>query len=429
MKFYFEEKHRRKSGLCHNCDNELTEKDNFCSYCGQENHDLKVPIPHILQEVVEGISHFDNKFFTTLKSLFQKPGQITKDFLDGKRTRFVPPLRLFFFVSTAFFFLYSCKENKSEKETKDPVWIAEQSSKITAEDMSKRLKTKLSDSLIIILTKKTPLEKKQIIYNLYNATLQDTLHTHLITLGRASRAYMKKIYRELKKPLPDTIIFRGINLDEKVKIKLNDGKEYSVTGEGITKATAKATAKAYLYYNDRQLDSVYLATEQKPITWYDRILLKSTRQRNYYSIIAAEKDPDFWKVTKTKALNFTIFAMIPFVAFLLWIFFKKSRPHYYEHLIFSINFHSLLFIIFGWPSYLYLLFGFYTNNDIGSEYSGYATLLVMWIYFLISAKNVYLQSWIRTTIKAIAFGLCYFLFFLLLYVPINTKVLSMFINE
>jgi Protein of unknown function (DUF3667) len=422
MKFYFEEKHRRKSGQCHNCDNTLTEKDNFCSYCGQENHDLKVPIPHILEEVVEGLSHFDNKFFTTMKSLFQKPGQITKDFLDGKRTRFVPPLRLFFFVSTMFFFLYSCGTNKSEKESKNPVWIAEQVSKMKTENMLRRLDVRSTDSLLSMVAKKTPLEQKQIIYNLYLATMQDTLHTHPITLGRVSRAYIKKIHQELRMPVPDTIIFRGINLNEKVKIKLNGGKEYLVTGDGTT----KAIAKVYLDYNDRQIDSVYLATESKPITWYSRIVIKLTRRRNYDLVVASEKDPDFRLITNTKALNYTIFAMIPFVAFLLWLFFKNSRPHYYEHLIFSINLHSLFFIIFGWPMYLYLLFSFSLNNE---EYWGYATVFGLWVYFLISAKNVFLQSWTRTTLKAIAFGLCYFILFFLLYVPINMKVVSMFINE
>ena len=78
---------------------------NFCPICGQENHELNVPFHHFFIEVIEGLFHFETKFLTTVKTVFTKPGQITKDFVNGKRARFVPPLRLYFFVAF-FFFLY-----------------------------------------------------------------------------------------------------------------------------------------------------------------------------------------------------------------------------------------------------------------------------------------------------------------------------------
>jgi hypothetical protein len=426
MKFYFYEKHRRKSGLCHNCDNILAERDNFCSICGQENHDLKVPIPHILEEVVEGVSHFDNKFFTTLKSLFLKPGQITKDFLDGKRTRFVPPLRLFFFISASYFFLDSCTQSKNNKHLKDPVWIAQ---RITELDVLSRL-AQLEvrkfdfDTLRKMIPTKSVLEQKKILYALYKATLADTAHTYPIKASVLSRAYYKKLHQDLKLPVPDTILLRAIKLDEKVKIKLSPNKDYWVVGEGIT----KKIAATYLTYNDRQLDSVYLATEHKTITWFDRMFLKLTRQNTYNEVIAAEKDEDYKRTVINKGLNYTVVCMIPIVAFLLLLLFKKSRAYYYEHLIFSINYHSLLFIIIGIPLYLYLPFDIQFGDLVG----GYTETVLfggMWIYFLISAKNVFGQTWPRTSIKAIAFGLLYALFFVIFLVPIRMAVVSMFVSS
>ncbi len=37
-------KKRRKVAICHNCHTILRLENNFCPHCGQENHDLKVPI-------------------------------------------------------------------------------------------------------------------------------------------------------------------------------------------------------------------------------------------------------------------------------------------------------------------------------------------------------------------------------------------------
>jgi Protein of unknown function (DUF3667) len=96
-------KKRRKVEICHNCHTVLSPETNFCPHCGQENHDLKVPIGHLAFEVFEGFTHFDTKFYNTMKAIFLSPGKITKDFLEGRRGRYVPPVRLYFLISFIFF--------------------------------------------------------------------------------------------------------------------------------------------------------------------------------------------------------------------------------------------------------------------------------------------------------------------------------------
>jgi Protein of unknown function (DUF3667) len=96
-------KKRRKVEICHNCHTVLSVETNFCPHCGQENHDLKVPLGHLAFEVFEGFTHFDTKFYNTMKAIFLSPGKITKDFLEGRRGRYVPPVRLYFLVAFVFF--------------------------------------------------------------------------------------------------------------------------------------------------------------------------------------------------------------------------------------------------------------------------------------------------------------------------------------
>jgi hypothetical protein len=102
----------RKLVLCPNCENQLGPKDNFCPNCGQENHDLKLPIRHLLFEVVEGLIHFDGKLFQTTKVLLLHPGRLTAEFRVGRRIRYVQPIRLYIFISFIFFLLLTVGSHK-----------------------------------------------------------------------------------------------------------------------------------------------------------------------------------------------------------------------------------------------------------------------------------------------------------------------------
>ena len=127
-------KKRRKVEICHNCHTVLSPDINFCPHCGQENHDLKVPIGHLAFEVFEGFTHFDTKFYNTMRAIFLSPGKITKDFLEGRRGRYVPPVRLYFLISFIFFLALDKMVDKAT-EGKDNIFssILEKSSNKTNE--------------------------------------------------------------------------------------------------------------------------------------------------------------------------------------------------------------------------------------------------------------------------------------------------------
>lgn len=105
---------------CLNCGSEVPER--FCSHCGQENIETKETFMHQLQHVIGDITHFDSKFFRTVKYLFSRPGFLTMEYLKGKRVDYVRPIQLFVFTSFLFFLVQSVlpynikkKENKKSK--------------------------------------------------------------------------------------------------------------------------------------------------------------------------------------------------------------------------------------------------------------------------------------------------------------------------
>ena len=96
-------KNKKKFETCPNCNYRFAEVNNYCANCGQENHDLNMPFGHVVLEVLEGTFHFDTKIFRTLKLLLFKPGRLTAEFIQNKRAPYVPPIRLYVFVSFIFF--------------------------------------------------------------------------------------------------------------------------------------------------------------------------------------------------------------------------------------------------------------------------------------------------------------------------------------
>lgn len=117
---------RNKKTHCLNCQYSFNQDENFCPNCGQENHDLKIPFSHFVEEFLEGILHFDSKVWHTLKTLFFYPGKITNDFLEGKRVSFVPPIRLYVFFSFIFFLTLSLVFNHKDEDKKLTQIIAEE---------------------------------------------------------------------------------------------------------------------------------------------------------------------------------------------------------------------------------------------------------------------------------------------------------------
>jgi hypothetical protein len=55
---------------------------------------------------MEGIFHLDNKTWLTIKTMFTSPGKITKDFIEDKRNRYSPPVRMFIWCTAFFMFSF-----------------------------------------------------------------------------------------------------------------------------------------------------------------------------------------------------------------------------------------------------------------------------------------------------------------------------------
>lgn len=97
---------------CANCQTPLIGP--HCHECGQLAEDFHKSIWKLTVEAVESLLHLDGRLFSTLPDLLRRPGQLTRDYLDGKRASQVAPFRMFLVILLIAFFVGHAAMKASE---------------------------------------------------------------------------------------------------------------------------------------------------------------------------------------------------------------------------------------------------------------------------------------------------------------------------
>jgi len=99
-------------GVCSDCGAETS--GNFCANCGQPTH-VHRTLLHLGEELLHGVMHFDARIWRTLPLLWLNPGKLTREWIEGKRTRYVSPLAIFLFTLFVMFFALSFMPHPESK--------------------------------------------------------------------------------------------------------------------------------------------------------------------------------------------------------------------------------------------------------------------------------------------------------------------------
>lgn len=90
---------------CLNCSTPL--QGEYCHQCGQHHRLYIRSIFAVLGDLMGEIGHWDSRFYRTLRGLFLRPGFLSLEFMRGRHASYVPPLRLYFFISLVAFVVFS----------------------------------------------------------------------------------------------------------------------------------------------------------------------------------------------------------------------------------------------------------------------------------------------------------------------------------
>ena len=248
-----------------------------------------------------------------------RPGKLTVDFLDGRRARFVPPIRLYVFISLVFFFLLGQEVNRQDARPERQPERPERRAEHRADSTTRVLQPKnLGEAVGIV------------------------------------RDSLKKFEAE----------------EREVVIKLGDTD--SLSGLGPADLENKPLMERLASADDAYIDSLIRARGGKPDFW-QRLALRQTARVNTRQEALRDK--------LIKNVSLGMFVLMPLFALLLKLFYRRQRPLYVQHLMFSINLHSFFFLFFSFLILLELVL------PASREVAPAIPMLILWAYWVLALSR------------------------------------------
>lgn len=340
------------SAQCLNCGTEL--KGPFCYYCGQPDRNFMRFFPVLLRDLMEDLFDLDSRFMRTIKPLLFKPGRLTQDYMQGRRFRYAPPMRLYIFSSIVFFLLAALLST-------DAIQIGNVE----------------NDGGLIHITADSE-EAAQIV--------EDAL---------------EKLPADVREQIDvDQILAEVENVDVENADVENaeegefsfDSEDFEFNGEPWNRETNPVDIKWLPgWLNDRINNEI----EESP---------DKAKQINENPNLIIDKVFDI--------LPATMFILLPVVALIFKFWYLFAKRYYMEHLIFSLHNHSFLFvslILILLANLAATLLGSYGYATAATAAGWLAIVIGIWIpvYLLVSLRVVYQQGWLMTLGKFTLIGFSY----------------------
>jgi hypothetical protein len=352
---------------CLNCETEL--QGTYCHNCGQLAETFHKSIWHLIGEVLESFFHWDGRLWRTMPWLVYKPGRLTSDYINGKRTYQVPPLRLFLVLLVIVFFAgqYGMKGRDGDDPANFNV-ITDDSGHPTSASARAQARAEIeADTTMSAVDKKAALAAVDRDWATFGGALAESIRAN-------SDAAQRERAARGAPPAPWDPTQGG---RAKNSLKIGDSEVNTTTGD-LQLAGAENNPAIRKWFEDRAK--------------------------------AVQADPKrFWMVIENWAHRVAVLAL-PISALILTLMFVFQRRFYvYDHLIFSM--HSLSF-------QMLLLSAIW----ITARWFGPGMWWFLWlspIHLFVHMRGTYQTSWYFTLLRM-------FLLFILTTVAFTFLVILLF---
>lgn len=119
---------------CLNCGTTL--EGPFCSRCGQRAIGAYPTVSDMIGDAWQELSGWDGRLARTVRLLLLRPGALTVEAMEGRRVRYVSPVRLYLLASLAYFL---CAVSVPNLRTIEPVHLPGSDEEVIRMDPSGRL--------------------------------------------------------------------------------------------------------------------------------------------------------------------------------------------------------------------------------------------------------------------------------------------------
>ncbi|WP_290791684.1 DUF3667 domain-containing protein [Flavihumibacter sp. UBA7668] len=314
---------------CLNCGTQV--EGRFCQNCGQENIIARESFWSLVTHFVYDITHFDSKFFGTMKVLLTKPGRLSIDYIQGKRNSQLHPIRMYVFTSAFFFIIFFSlykadkigrSEDEERKEKLENLQLARDVVKEKPLLSSDLLERQTAQKVLSDLEKEILLIEKEISDDKIADSIRD----------------------QEKIDVTDSLKKAGIPIPATVKINNRDSSFWKMEMD------SDSTNDAFTSSNYESLEAYkrMQATlpKEKKDSWLKKVFVTKI-------IAAAETGKLQGERTYLKNFLYNLFHSFPkmlfvslpmFAWFLSWLYSRSKNLRYSDHAIFTIHLYCATFI-------------------------------------------------------------------------------------
>ena len=351
--------HLAKAGAaranCASCDHPLV--GHYCADCGQPTKTGRRSVHHLLADFFEDLINLDSRILRTARALLTQPGELPSAFREGRTQPYVPPIRLYFFVTLVFFLLLGF----------DNIAI------IQIEVSAKPVKV-------------TWVGGKPFIPNPAYEQADSSVKAELRDDDDAD---LKKFMGPLTPISKEKALRPGgvFNYSEQAHFFEPIGKYHPTMSK---EARDRLMLGAMSDSKDPK--------EKKFATWLQ------THINSFISRIAA--DPAALNEPLTAWIPRALFLLLPLYALLVGLFYIRRRKDYFlvDHLVFSLSIHTFAFAA--------LTAAVLLGQLISGEIVVWLVFGAIAIYIFIAMKQFYRQGWFMTALKFVCISGIYVVFFL-----------------
>jgi hypothetical protein len=353
----------RKENDCLNCG--AIVQGRFCHICGQENVVPKETFWQLLTHFVYDITHFDGKFFSSVKYLLTRPGFLSLEYMRGRRNNYLNPIRMYVFTSAFFFIFFFSVYDTNEA----------------------------------VLLDGNPASASQVATLLHQ---RDSLARQRLMDTTLSPATQERYERELRE------------IQEDLQVLSRDSSR--VDSLRIFRSQFQAIGGRSDFLSLKEYDSIQQSLPaEKQDGW-----VKSSLERKRIKINEKFRNnaDAFWKVAFNKFLHLfpqMMFFSLPLFAFGLKLLYVRNKRFYYaDHGIFTVHLYCAMFI------FIFILMLLWRLQD--KPYFDWVNYVILFIFLYIawfiykSIRNFYQQPRGKTILKFLLLQVMFFCMLLFLFV-------------
>ncbi|NVJ59701.1 MAG: DUF3667 domain-containing protein [Gammaproteobacteria bacterium] len=394
---------------CKNCETPLSGP--FCHQCGQPNKSIIRFFGSLIHELLEDVISLDSRAARTLSALFFKPGFLTREYVQGRRFYYVPPLRLFLFTSIFCIFAIWVLNKTGDS----PTIKVDGEAVISGENLDDSQKQKILKSL-----SEKPLEQLTEEERIKARKKLDTINDAMAFAAPENKIETPK---ELLTEQEKTKLLNAQTNDSvpEPPVPPESQGDRSVEEEEINSADAKQVSDSKTSDNDDtgiKLSDGNVTANVPFLSDADNKQLSERLTENIKNLKDPKEREDFFG-DLLELVPKLMLLLVPLFAVLMKVCYPFAKRYYIEHLINAFHGHAFLFLA------ILLAILFEVINDslsvssnwlvsiIGHIFGFLEVVIFFWIpvYFLISIRRVYQQNWFLTIFKWFTLSVMYLILF------------------